>query len=255
MLNKLKKIFLLLGDILVLCFSLWLTLNLRYGDAFDVKIWKNHLTPFALIYLLWIIIFYISGLYDLALARNNIKFYGTVFRSLAVGAGIAIGFFYLIPYFEITPKTNLFLNILIFLVLFSIWRQLFNISIRTTGLLNNVLIIGKTKESRELAAAIKANPQFGYRVKKMVKYRKVKIIFDLIDLIIKQKIQTIVTTVDPHKNRSFMRNLYHCLPLRVTLVDLPTFYERITGKVPVSAIEEIWFLENLMNKEKLLILV
>lgn len=225
-------------------------LNLRYGAAFDIELWKRHLLPFAIIYVLWLIIFYISGLYDLSLARNNLKFYATLFRSLAIGAIIAIGFFYIIPYFTITPKTNLFLNILVFLILFSIWRQLFNISIRATTLLNNVLIIGQTKETKELAQTIKAHPQLGYYLKKMVDYQKVKIIFDLIDIIIKEKIQTIVTTVDPHRDKNLMRNLYHCLPLKVTLNDLPTFYERVTGKVPVSAIEEIWFLENLMNKEK-----
>jgi len=49
---------------------------------------------------------------------------------------------------------------------------------------------------------------------------------------------------------NLVRNLYQCIPLKVVVSELPSFYEKITGKIPVSAIEEVWFLENLMTDQK-----
>ena len=95
---KVKKFLLLLGDLIILYFSLWLTLYFRYWPNFNPSLWQQHWLPFTFIYFIWLIIFYISGLYDLNLAKNTLKFYSILFKSLAISAGIAILFFYLIPY-------------------------------------------------------------------------------------------------------------------------------------------------------------
>lgn len=235
---------------MVLYFSLWLTLNIRYQFYIPESLWRQHLIAFSIIYLFWLIIFYISGLYDLNLARNDQFFYATLVRVLFIAASLSIIFFYLIPYFNIAPKTNLFLNLIVFACSFVVWRHIFNYFIKTSALANNVLIIGKTKETEELVKYLKGNPQLGYSPKKNLDYHEIQLIFDLIEIIVKDNIQIIVTAVDPHKDNKLVRNLYQCLPLKISLNDLPTFYEKITGKIPISAIEEIWFLENLMNNNK-----
>lgn len=247
---KLKQFLLFIGDIAVLYLSLWLTLNIRYQFYIPESLWYQHLIAFSIIYLFWLIIFYISGLYDLNLARNDQFFYATLFRVLLIAASLSTIFFYFIPYFTITPKTNLFLNLVIFTFIFVIWRHAFNYFIKASALANNVLIIGKTKETAELIKYLTENPQLGYFPKKNLDYHEIQLIFDLIETIVKDNIQIIVTAVDPHKDRTLVKNLYQCLPLKVALNDLPTFYEKITGKIPISAIEEIWFLENLMNDNK-----
>jgi sugar transferase (PEP-CTERM system associated) len=251
--SKIKKALLLGGDLLILYLSLWLTLYLRYGFNFEhIKptTANPHFIPFTIIYLTWLLIFYISDLYDLNIARNNLGFYTTLFKALLVNFAVAVAFFYFIPYFGITPKTILFLNIAAFSLLFIIWRQIYNQLLVSTALLDNLLIIGETKESRELKQYIEENPQLGFTVKKSVQPEDIELIFNLIECVVKNKIQTIVTAIDPHKDSNLVRNLYHCLPLDITLYDLPTFYEKITSKVPISAIEEIWFLENLMREKK-----
>ena len=90
----------------------------------------------------------------------------------------------------------------------------------------------------------------GYRIKKIVNPEDVKILYDLIETIVQEKIQTVVIAVSPHEDKNLVRNLYQCIPLKIMVMDLPTFYEKITGKIPVSAIGEIWFLQNLMNDHK-----
>jgi len=245
-----KRIFLLLGDIIVLYLSLWLTLFIRYRIDFDFERWQQHFWPFTIIYLLWLIVFFIAGLYELSIARNNIDFYSTLLRGLIINAGLAISFFYFIPYFGITPKTNLFLNLIIFALLFSGWRHLYNRLIKTSALINNVLIIGKNKESEQINKIIQTNPQLGFRIIKQIKPKDIQTPFDLLEMATQKNIKTIITAIDPHQDSKLVQSLYQCLPLKISFNDLPSFYEKILGKVPISSIGEIWFLENLTESQK-----
>lgn len=246
---KLKRLLLLAGDIAMLYLALFLTIYLRYQQNWQEQ-WDIHFRPFSIIYFFFLLCFYIIGLYDLTLARNNLHFFVTLVKAILINAALAVGFFYFIPIYGITPKTNLFINLLIFSALFILWRQSYNRFIKSQALLNNVLVFGKNQEAEELINFIKANPQLGYRIKKIADVNDVKILSDLTELLMQERIQIVVTTVNPHKNIHLVRNLYQCIPLKIIVADLPAFYEKITGKIPVSAIEEVWFLENLMSNQK-----
>jgi len=250
MMPNLKKIILLFGDVAILYLSLWLTLLIRYGADFDFQRWQQHFWPFAIIYFFWLIVFYIAGLYELTLARNNVNFYSTLFRGLMINAGLAIAFFYFIPYFGITPKTNLFLNLIILTLLFSSWRQLYNYLLKASALVNNVLFIGKNKETDQISQIIKNNPQLGYRTIKQINPQDIQTPFDLLEMATQKNIRTIITAIDPHQDSKLVQSLYQCLPLKISFSDLPSFYEKILGKVPISSIGEIWFLENLTESQK-----
>lgn len=245
-----KKIFLLFGDIVILYSSLALTLLIRYWPNFNLERLSQHFWPFTIIYLLWLIVFYIAGLYALDLARNNLAFYSTLFKGLAINAGLAIAFFYFIPYFGITPKTNLFLNLVIFVILVSLWRNFYNYFLKSEAFLNNLLIIGQTKETRQLIDLIKTHPQLGYRFIEELKPNNIQTPFDLLEIATKKNIKTIVTAIDPHQDNHLAKGLYQCLPLKISFSDFPNFYEKIIGKVPLSSIGEIWFLENLAESQK-----
>ncbi|MFH1966740.1 MAG: exopolysaccharide biosynthesis polyprenyl glycosylphosphotransferase, partial [Patescibacteria group bacterium] len=186
----------------------------------------------------------------LSIARNNIAFYNILSRGLAINVGLAIAFFYFIPYFGITPKTNLFLNLAIFAALFSGWRNLYNYLIKSSALLNNVLIIGQNKEIDQLDRIIRNNPQLGYRILKIVSPQEIKTPFDLLEMATQKNINIIVTAINPHQDVRLVQSLYQCLPLKINFSDLPSFYEKILGKVPISSIGEIWFLENLTESQK-----
>jgi len=55
---NIKRITLLIGDIIVLYASLWLMLFIRYGAKPDINLWQQHFQPFTIIYALWLIVFY-----------------------------------------------------------------------------------------------------------------------------------------------------------------------------------------------------
>ena len=59
---------------------------------------------------------------------------------------------------SITPKTNLFLNIIVFVFLFYAWRYLFNLIAGSLKLKTNVAIIGYNPQAIELAKELIKNP-------------------------------------------------------------------------------------------------
>lgn len=235
---------------MILYVSLWITLGIRYGKNFDASFWEQHFLPFTIIYISWLLVFYILGLYEPQKARNNLEFYSLLFKGIAINAIISIIFFYLIPYFKITPKTNLLLNIAVFMGVFSLWRRIFNSITQSRALLTNVLMIGRNKEVEELIRDIKQKPQLGYRIIGPLELDEIKTPSDLSEAIVQNNVKLAVTSISPHQNERLAKSLYQCLPLRIGFLDLVRFYEKVTEKVPISSIEKIWFLENLIENEK-----
>ena len=166
--NKFKKLILLLGDILTLYLSLYLALLFRYAEIPNLSSWQRHFVPFTAIFVIWILIFYISDLYNLHLAVNNSKFFNITLRSVAIGGLFSAAFFYTNPSIGITPKTNLIIFLVLFIVLFFIWRRFFNFLLRTYLPKNNIAFIGYNKLAQELINVLQDKPHLGYNVSLIV---------------------------------------------------------------------------------------
>jgi len=258
--NKFKKIALLGGDIIILYLSLYLTLLIRYSSKQLATSWAIHLWPFTIIFLLWLIIFYISNLYNLNLAINNLKFFQLSGKALAITGLISLAFFYLIPQINIAPKRNLFIFIVIFAVLFVLWRQFYNWSLKSYLPKSHLAIIGFNEQVQELINELQKKPHLGFIVSFIVDNNAtdqslnniplIKDIGQMKQLINKNKISNIILTADPHYSDNLRSALFDCLPLKINYISLPNFYEAITGKIPLDAINQMWFLENLNEGSK-----
>lgn len=261
---KTKKFILLIGDILILYLSLIIALSIRY-QGFSLEIFQKHVVPFSIIYLIWLIVFYIHNLYDLDIAKNNIEFSAALIRALIIGGLISIIFFYLAPNFAfgaITPKTNLFLNILVFVVLFYGWRYLFNFLVGSVKLKENIAIIGYNPEAIKTAKEMIKNPQLGYRLKLIIKNHEsinekdlpgVKFgqgLNNLRELLEQEKITTAIVTPDIYRSPDLIQTLFECIRYKIDFINLPTFYEKLNQKIPISTINRIWFLENISQRPK-----
>ena len=261
---KAKKVILLIGDVVILYASLIITLTIRY-QGFNLDIFKVHLLPFSIIYLLWLIVFYMHNLYDLDIAKNNIEFSSALIRALIISGLISVVFFYLAPNFafaNITPKTNLFLNALVFMVLFYGWRYLFNLLAGSLKLKINTAIIGYSSQAIELAKEIIKNPQLGYKLKLIIKNHQridktelseIKIITGLKNLketLEHEKIATAIVTPEIYQSPDLIQNLFECIQYKIDFINLSEFYEKLTQKVPLTAINQVWFLENISQHEK-----
>jgi exopolysaccharide biosynthesis polyprenyl glycosylphosphotransferase len=258
-----KKFLLFLADILVLFSALVATLYIRYGSNFSEQL-TIHLIPFCFVFALWLIVFYIANLYEPSLLRNNIRFYSYLFQAILFASLIATVLFYLFPIFKITPKTNLAIFVLFFTLLEFGIRHEFN-RIFEKKFKKSLLIVGLNQQALELAKFVKENPQLGYHLKYVVDLQPNKIdeseeefkkfgivqgLHNLEKIIKNEKINTIVISPEAYQTPKTINIFYKSLEHKISFFNLASFYENLTGKVPLGAINQIWFLENLSEGKK-----
>ncbi len=254
--NRIKQLTLLIADLGLLFGSLYLTLLIRYKQIPETNIWQGHLEPFSIVFLLWILILYINNLYTLHSAVNNTKFLQKTFKSTTLAGIISVLFFYLFPQI-IAPKTNLLIFILIFSIIFIIWRRLFNWLIKSYIPKTNIAIIGVDDEVKQLVKDIKENPHMGYKIAFVIgdeeecdgvlSYSGIDKIKNLIQ---EHKITKIILAENPHHSDRLRAILFDCIKEKISYENLPNFYEKITGKIPVRSLTQTWFLENLNEGSK-----
>ncbi len=234
-------------DIAALYGALVITLFIRYSDKFGEQ-YKIHLLPFLFIFFLWLLVFYITNLYDTNSLRNNIYFYSNLFRAIIFASVISAVFFYVIPIFRITPKTNLAVFTTAFSGITIISRALFN-KAGESGYKKPLLIVGLNPQTLELAKFIEENRQLDYELKYILDLAKEGI--KSIDQIIKQeKINTVVIAPETYQVAEVVDIFYRSLENRITFRNFSSFYEELTNRVPLGAINQIWFLENLSEGGK-----
>ena len=256
-LAKFKQYLLLFVDLIILFASLYITLYIRYCQTYIGDHWQEYFYPFAIIYILWVIIFYSQNLYNLNFTKNNLFFFRTLSESFIANILITALFFYFTPFFGIAPKTNLFLNAVIAGVLLIGWRALFNLLMARYIFKNRIVFIGYSKEARELMSAFKSEPQLGYESIGVVNDEKIvdadfnqPTVDELTQNIKTLGVNTIAIRYGANLEGETSGKLYRLIFSDVTFVNLLKLYEQITGKLPIETLSHGWFLNNLQESEK-----
>jgi exopolysaccharide biosynthesis polyprenyl glycosylphosphotransferase len=244
--NKQSSLILLfLGDIVVFYLSLAGALALRYGLEFQNSI-DLHLIPFSVVAIIWFTALYAGGLYDPPRLRNNIDFVKTFSIIIGLNALLTIALFYLIPVFGIAPRATLFLFIVVYTVVELLWRRFFNNRLSISERQLKVLLIGDSPHIQELAETLKSNPQYGYTIQGWV-HREInpEEAKGIKEAVKRHEISIVVVPHESKQNVELAKIFYDLLTSGVAVYDLPSFYEVVFGKIPVTNLSETWFLENL----------
>ncbi len=248
MLTRLKKTILLTGDFLFLNLALFLTIVIRYSQETWLQKYYGHLSHFLVIFVIWLIIFYVNDLYNLNLRPSSRKFFRQTINAAALSSLLSIIYFYLNVQSAIAPKTNLAIFIAIFLILFFIWRSLYGIFVSSLIPKSNLAIIGFNAHTEKLIAALKNNPGSEYQTALI--FKSSSEMESLVESIKEKNIRAIVVADDFGVSEKVRAALFSCLAFNLTFFDYPTFYELLTGKVPIEAIGPSWFLDNLRGGER-----
>src|SRR5688572_30784532 len=121
--QRLKSLLLVIGDLVMFEIALFIALVIRNAEV-DLNVWAVNLMPFTVVMILWVVCFYIVGLYNLVLTREPVRLFRTFLEGMIANLAIAFGFFYLLPFFGLTPRTILFLFFSLSLLLGYAWRLL-----------------------------------------------------------------------------------------------------------------------------------
>jgi len=223
--NYAKKFVLLLGDIILLYFALFLALLIREQSLPSLLLWRLNALPFTLINILWLLIFYIAGLYDIE--KKIFTGLASICKVIVIGGIIAVLFFYLIPSFGIAPKTILVIDIIMTSLLLWLWRKLFTKLLSKAAKIK-IFFWDNLGERNDLPFL-----PLWYETSGEISLADV-----------------IVVSEESKRNPALIPVFYKMVLSGKTIIDFNKFYESITGKIPVSLISESWFLENLTEINK-----
>lgn len=246
--HRLKKLILLTGDLVFLHLALFLTLAIRYPRALWQENWQNHWPNFAIIFIAWLLILYINSLYDLNLRIISRKFFRRMMNAIIISSLLSIIYFYFNTQTNIAPKTNLAVFIILFSLLFLFWRGLHQLITRSFIPQENLAIIGANQAAEKIISLLKDNPGAGYRMTIILKAPEE--LADMPKIIQENHIRVIVVCDDFGQSIALREALFACLIHKITFFNYPGFYELLTGKIPVEAIGQNWFLENLHEGQK-----
>ncbi len=252
-----EPILLFLGDLVVLYSALWLTLLIRYAAIPARELWMLHVVPFSFLFAVSLMVYFITGLYDqhTVLVRERIPVLITTGQTVTVF--LAAIFFWFVPYFGITPKTNLVIFLLTSSLLMVVWRLLW---VRLPGVRkpSNTLVLGQGQELDQLVHEIEQNPRYGLRVVHHAMPAEVVLSKELqtqfLTYLSRHKVSAVIAeTRDPHMNK-IIQVLYNLLFVRtdLMLVDAMRLYETIFRRIPVSKLEDTWFIEHITRASYLL---
>src|SRR3989304_10482361 len=163
--RRIKQFFLLIGDITVLYSSLWLALwvrgLVRYWGSPGSLVFSEHVPVFTFIFALWLLVFFVFGLYSLSSAWNIARTLRGFGSAMIVNLALAVFFFYFAPFFALTPKTILFIQVGLVAVVFVIWRAAYSVLLRRVGSASSLVLVGSGAASLELARNLINHPELG----------------------------------------------------------------------------------------------
>lgn len=142
----------LIGDICALVLSLWLALFFREGVIPSFDFFLAHFYPFLVLWIVWIGVFFIAGLYERQLVERNRDIAGLLLKVQIINILFAAVFFFLIPVFGLAPKTILFIYLSVSLVLLFAWRAILLPRLIRSQL--PAIVIGSDPDSRHLASVL-----------------------------------------------------------------------------------------------------
>jgi len=237
---------LFVGDAIVFYTALALTLFIRYGSISPEAL-EMHLVPFSILFVVWYVVYFIAGLYEkhTLLLKHNIP--GVILRAQIVNSAIAAAFFYLIPYFGIAPKTNLFIHLVLSFGLMLLWRK-FGVETIMRPRRENAILIGSGSEVRELLNEVNNNSRYGIRFISSIDISKTDSLDfqeEILNRVYSEEVTVIVADFKNDKVAPLLPNLYNLIFSSIKFIDMHKVYEDIFSRVPLSLLEYSWFLENI----------
>jgi len=244
--SKRAALLLLVGDVAAFALALWLTLLVRYEQWPSHLTIRDHATPFAILFAVWIFVFYVSGLYGKRIVLFKSRLPDALLKTQAFNIVLAALFFFLIPVFGIAPKTNLLIYLPVSLALVFLWRLVLYPRMGSRAARMRAALIASGSEADELLAEVNGNPRYG------ITFAYVRRPEDLQDAaafareVAEASVALLVVDTDQVKSVDILPVLYRFARLErsVQLAEFEDVYEEVFDRIPLSRLRYEWFLRN-----------
>ncbi|HOK35581.1 MAG TPA: exopolysaccharide biosynthesis polyprenyl glycosylphosphotransferase [Candidatus Pacearchaeota archaeon] len=238
-----NRILLFIGDVFFLYISLFFTLLIRYqglppGFPISPSL-REFFFYFSWLFLIWLFFLWMLDFYSLKLKVGSVDFFRffSIFIFLSLLSGAL--YFYLQPNLPVSPKAIFILEIVIFSLLFFGWRRLFDFLLKDQKGKEKILILGSHPELQNLIFTLQ-KASFPYQLICIQNFNSTSEILKIIE---KEKIQKVVFAdkVENFKEASLFQ--------KIEIESFTNFYERTTQKVPLSALNDVRYLEDFSKEE------
>jgi exopolysaccharide biosynthesis polyprenyl glycosylphosphotransferase len=242
------------GDLVVVAGVTAVALRLgaiRSGWAWTTSLLWAHLSWFAVLMFLWVVLAWANGLYDLRRAPDR---WEAAVLSFKVALQILV--VWAIAYF-VPPPWTLVRHVVVFftagvVIAIPIWRQAYAAVFSQPAFRRRVLLVGAGRAGRTMLANIRSAAPHDFEVLGFVdddpalkdaEVDGVKVIADRSDLVpVAQQlgVSELVLSITSGVHGEMVNALMDAREQGIDVVPMPVLYESITGRVPVEHVGDHW---------------
>ena len=235
-----------LGDVFAMCLALWVTIALR---GLEIPTWgyvAGVLYPFSAVFILSLIVFYISGLYESHTVILKGRIPALILNATIINTVLGLAFFYFLPTVDISPKITLLLYVVISFSFLVAWRiyggRVFGIKHKEPAIL-----LGGGEEMKMLITAVNAAPYYGMEFIHTINLDEasgVGVQKDVLPILKRTHVETIVADYAHPRLANLLPRLQELQFQGITFFDQSQVYEDIFDRIPLSLIGYGWLLEH-----------
>ena len=229
-------------NIILLYASLYLAIFLRYPHGLENSAWHNHLKAFSIIYVFWLLVLFIHGLFEISSLRRYTGLFINLVSATIVNFLVSVVYFYFQPNLILTPRRFLLINLAISFALILVWDLLVKYFIKN-NLQEKIYLFSFSDELKELEKEILNHSYLGFNLMGHLNEQtlgQAKFNKD-IALILPDNLQA---------KPDILEKFYQLRILGVKFYNYKRFYENLLRRIYLTQINELWFLENINYQEK-----
>jgi len=251
-----ELIVLILGDFVCFSLALWFTLLVRYVELPSLERFYIHVEPFVILSSLWVITFYIAGLYDKHTNFLKRRLLSRIVTTQVINIVLAALLFFIIP-FGIAPKTNLVIYLFISISLITVWR-IYVFDWLSPKVKKNALLLASGEEAHNLVDEINHNSRYSYQFVKVFDNELLQSAsnFDdrLLKIIANDQIELVVVNSREPASEAWLPFIFNLsfLQSKFVLIDFHKLYEDTFDKVAMSALHYDWFISYVSQTNNLI---
>lgn len=243
---KREYLILLIGDFAIFIVSLWGALALRYLELPSAALFETHITPFLILFAVWIGVFFLAGLYDKQTRLFRSRLLPTILYAQTINVALAALFFFLIPTFGITPKTILAIYLAISSPLIFLWRVALYPRLRRARKLKGVLI-GTGSDAKALADEIGSDARYPFAFEYVIDTSHApshEVIQHACRIAEKDDISFLVVDPSDAALQAALPILYDAAfhKRKFAMINLMDLYQEVFDRVPLSMVRYEWVL-------------
>jgi len=245
-----RRSFLLLGDIVLILAATELSTWIRLGQS--VQVFERHTGASTFTLILYVAMLYIFDLYNADRARFTKDV--VVRLSVAVGsAGVVLAvIFYSLPNW-VFGRGIFLIQMALVLLLLSGWRWLFTAVLPSPIGKTDVLVIGAGRSGHALYSLL-STPESPYRPVGFVDDDPAKLgdtvglapvlgtTDQLVEIASRQKVDLAILAITHERSQTLVDRVIRARLKGLTIPDMPTIYEELTGSIPVEHLRHDWLL-------------